>query len=123
MKKSCKKKSDKCRFHFPKLPSLNTFIAIPARIKYPGCKDASDVQTADKAKFEHAKDIKAKVKLMLQNEEQMEQLCNDPSDVQCINEYMKWVKYAQLSSHIRCMQSNKIDNDPKIVDDFFARVQ
>ena len=34
-KKSCLKTSEKCKYNFPRFPSLKSLIAIPAKIKYP----------------------------------------------------------------------------------------
>ena len=34
-KRSCQKKSPKCRYHFPRFPSLKTIIAIPSKVKFP----------------------------------------------------------------------------------------
>ena len=34
--KTCKKRNTKCRFNFPRFPSLRTILAVPLRHKYSG---------------------------------------------------------------------------------------
>ena len=34
-KRSCQKKSPKCRYFFPRFPSLKTIIAVPAKVRFP----------------------------------------------------------------------------------------
>ena len=64
---SCKKYGPKCRFGFPRFPSLTTEIAIPADIRF------KDPETASR-KLVEAHRILRDVKEVLENEAKMEEL-------------------------------------------------
>lgn len=67
--RSCQKRGEhNCRLNYPKFPSLRTLIAIPSKVKYP--KNI----TLRNEKVKEAKDINAKVKAVLENNEVMAHL-------------------------------------------------
>ena len=66
-KKSCHKYCKKCRYNYPRFPTLETIIAIPAKIKYPNEKEREE-------KISESKGIKEKVKKNLEDKEEMEKI-------------------------------------------------
>ena len=68
-KKSCNKYSEHCRFRFPRFPTIQTLIAVPAKIKYP------DEEEREK-EIAWSKQIKEKVRNILENTEIMKTQIN-----------------------------------------------
>ena len=80
--KSCHKYDEHCRFRYPRFPTLQTIIAVPARIKYP------DDDEREK-KINQAKEIKEKVKAILENSTFMAEKINS-IDRQEMETYMQF---------------------------------
>ena len=78
--KTCRKYNTKCRFFFPRFPSLRTIIAEPVRMYDP----SPEVQ---KQAAKESKEILEKVKNILEDDDIMEELCKVEEDA--IQEYMK----------------------------------
>ena len=102
-KKSCYKYSKSCRFHYPRFPTLDTIIAIPAKIKYP------DEKVRDE-KIAQAKTIKEKVKKILENKEEMQEINKTNDD---FDEYMENATNVTILEDIIEIYSMKVN---KIID-------
>ena len=68
-RKSCLKYSGHCRFRFPRFPTLETLVAVPAKVKY---SDEKERET----QIEHSKQIKEKVRNVLENVDIMKMINN-----------------------------------------------
>ena len=112
-KKSCLKRSEFCKYNFPRFPSLRSLIAIPARIKYP-----ENTEKMEKS-IKKATEIKTKVKKILENNEQMDRLIN--VDQPEVDVYIEWKRLSQLVDYIKSCLQNKIKNEPKLVDETFLK--
>ena len=110
-KRSCQKKSPKCRYHFPRFPSLKTIIAIPSKVKFPD----EEVRVTEVQK---SKALKQKVKNILEDKNAMSALCQP--DEQSIEDYVEWLRLAQLVDFIKECKLNPKDNEPKLVDEAFV---
>ena len=66
--KACRKYGSKCRFFFPRFPTLRTIVAAPIKMS----ESSPDIQ---KKKLSDSKKILDKVKAVLENESEMEVLC------------------------------------------------
>ena len=111
-KRSCQKKSPKCRYFFPRFPSLKTIIAVPAKIRFPD----EDLRLREVQK---CKTLKLKVKNILEDKVAMSALCQP--DEQLIEEYVEWVRLSQLVDFIKECKVNPKDNEPKLVDEVFVQ--
>ena len=78
-KRSCHKKSPKCRYFFPRFPSLKTIIAVPAKVRFPD----EDLRIAEVQK---CKALKLKVQNILEYKSAMSALSQP--DEQLIEEYV-----------------------------------
>ena len=67
--RTCRKYGCKCRFYFPKFPSMRTIISIPARLKFKDMKPEDSEK-----KTEELQTILKKVKEVLEDEQIMETL-------------------------------------------------
>ena len=100
-KKSCYKYSKYCRFHYPRFPTIETIIAIPAKIKYPEEK-------LREKKIVHAKETKQKVKKILENKEEMHKINTIDEEFEKYMEYAKNVTMLEDIIEIYSMKIHKI---------------
>ena len=66
---TCKKYGCDCRFYFPRFPSRKTIIAEPVHMMEPSSEKQNALLLESKA-------VLGKVKIILEEKEQMEKICN-----------------------------------------------
>ena len=99
--KSCKKKSEECRFDFPRLPTTETIISVPSRILF------KDDPEKEKEMLKRSDDIKLRVKAILNDKEIMDKACSHRVVeidhyiwiLQCIDDVDKALAYKKFRTY------------------------
>ena len=116
--KTCRKYCPRCRFYFPRFPSLKTIISEPIRMAEKDLKK-------QKEKAEKAKLVKDKVIEILEDKEKMEVIQKIRSD-----EIEDWKKGEQNKSELKLWKKERLlsllrianfsteENDDKLIEEY-----
>ena len=108
------KKSEKCRYKFPRFPCLKTLVSIPARVKFPKEEEREEM-------VKESKNIKDKVKKVLEDKDIMDDLCKMYNGENAIETSVEWARLAKVVEYLEDCNAHKIDKEPKMVDEEFVK--
>ena len=107
--KTCRKYGCTCRFHYPRFPTLKTIISVPVRL------EAVSVE-AQEQKLVDSKKLLDKVKKVLENKEEMEELSKINAEE--IEQYKQTLKATQKVEMIIAENPGKKTSIIKVTDKY-----